>query len=136
VKAKLPRIEELIQFARKCSHKKPGIAHCGGLMKEAGVLADILETNGFGIVSVQCKAGCVPKEKIGIQADEKVLGSENWETMCNPIAQAMTLNRAQVDMAIMLGLCIFGASTAHTTAFRKVQPPCCGRCSPGCIDTQ
>jgi uncharacterized metal-binding protein len=114
VRAKLPRIEELIQFARKCSYRKLGIAHCGGLMKEAGVLADILETNGFEIVSVQCKAGCVPKEEIGIQADEKVLGSENWETMCNPIAQAMTLNRAQVDMAIMLGLCI-----GHDTLFIK-----------------
>jgi uncharacterized metal-binding protein len=114
VRAKLPRIEELIQFARKCNYRKLGIAHCGGLIKEAGILADILETNGFEIVSVQCKAGCVPKEEIGIQADEKILGPENWETMCNPIAQAMIVNRAQVDMAIMLGLCI-----GHDTLFIK-----------------
>jgi len=114
VRAKLPRVEELIQFARKCSYKKLGIAHCGGLMKEAGILADILEANGFEIVSVQCKAGCVPKEEIGIQPDQKVLGPENWETMCNPIAQAMILNHAQVDMAIMLGLCI-----GHDTLFIK-----------------
>ena len=76
VRAKLPRIEELIQFARKCDYKKLGIAHCGGLIKEAGILTDILEKNGFEIVSVQCKAGCVPKEEIGIQADEKILGPE------------------------------------------------------------
>jgi len=114
IRARLPRIEELIQFARKCNYKKLGIAHCGGLMKEAGVLTDILEKNGFEVVSVQCKAGCVPKEKIGIQADEKILGPENWETMCNPIAQAMIVNRAQVDMAIMLGLCI-----GHDTLFIK-----------------
>jgi len=114
VRAKLPRIEELIQFARKCNYKKLGIAHCGGLIREAGILTDILEKNGFEIISVQCKAGCVPKEEIGIQADEKIVGPENWETMCNPIAQAMILNRAQVDMAIMLGLCI-----GHDTLFIK-----------------
>ncbi len=114
VRAKLPRIEELIQFARKCDYKKLGIAHCGGLLEEAGILTDILEKNGFEIVSVQCKAGCVPKEEIGIQPDEKIVGPQNWETMCNPIAQAMIINRAQVDMAIMLGLCI-----GHDTLFIK-----------------
>jgi uncharacterized metal-binding protein len=114
IRAKLPRIEELIQFARKCNYRKMGIAHCGGLMKEAGIITDILEENGFEVVSVQCKAGCIPKEEIGIQADEKILGPESWETMCNPIAQAMILNRAQVDMAIMLGLCI-----GHDTLFIK-----------------
>jgi uncharacterized metal-binding protein len=114
VRAKLPRIEELIQFARKCNYKKLGIAHCGGLSKEAGTLATILEKNGFEVASVQCKAGCIPKEEIGIQPEEKVLGSENWESMCNPIAQAIIINRARVDMAILLGLCI-----GHDTLFIK-----------------
>jgi uncharacterized metal-binding protein len=114
IRARLPRIEELVQFTRKCNYTKLGIAHCGGLMKEAGIITDILEKNGFEVVSVQCKAGCVPKEEIGIHADEKILGPESWETMCNPIAQAMILNRAHVDMAIMLGLCI-----GHDTLFIK-----------------
>jgi uncharacterized metal-binding protein len=114
VRAKLPRIEELIQFARKCDYKRLGIAHCGGLIKEAGILATILEKNGFEVVSVQCKAGCIPKEEIGIRPEEKVLGPENWESMCNPIAQAIIINRAQVDMAILLGLCI-----GHDTLFIK-----------------
>lgn len=114
VRAKLPRIEELIQFARKCGYKKLGIAHCAGLIKEAGMLTDILENNGFEVVSVQCKAGAVPKEKIGIQPEEKIAGPENWETMCNPIAQAMIINHAEVALAIMLGLCI-----GHDTLFIK-----------------
>jgi uncharacterized metal-binding protein len=114
IRAKLPRIEELIQFARKCSYKKLGIAHCGGLNKEAAMLTDILEKNGFDVISVQCKAGAVPKEKIGIRPEEKLAGAENWETMCNPIAQAMIINRAEVDLAIMLGLCI-----GHDTLFIK-----------------
>jgi uncharacterized metal-binding protein len=114
IRAKLPRIEELIQFSRKCGYKKLGIAHCGGLMKEAGMLADILENNGFEVVSVQCKAGSVPKEAIGIRPEEKIAGPDRWESMCNPIAQAMIMNHAQVDLAIMVGLCI-----GHDTLFIK-----------------
>jgi uncharacterized metal-binding protein len=114
VRAKLPRIEEIIQFARKCGYKKLGIAHCGGLGKEAAILADILEKNEFEVLSVQCKAGCVPKEHIGIRPEEKIVGPEKWETMCNPIAQAMVVNHARVDLAILLGLCI-----GHDTLFIK-----------------
>jgi uncharacterized metal-binding protein len=112
LRTKLPRIEELIQFARKCGYKRLGIAHCGGLAYEAGLITEILENNGFEVVSVQCKTGAVPKERIGIKATEKIAGPEEWETMCNPIVQAMIINRSKVDMAIMLGLCI-----GHDTLF-------------------
>jgi len=108
------RIEELIQFSRKCGYKRLGIAHCGGLAGEAARLSDILEANGFQVVSVQCKAGAVPKERIGLKPEEKIAGAANWETMCNPIAQAMIINRAGVDLAVMLGLCI-----GHDTLFIK-----------------
>jgi len=114
IRAKLPRIEELIQFAGKCGYKKLGIAHCGGLMKEAGILTDILEKHRFEVVSVQCKAGAVAKEEIGVRSDEKIVGPDNWETMCNPIAQAMILTRLNIDLAILLGLCI-----GHDTLFIK-----------------
>ncbi|MBN2242602.1 MAG: DUF1847 domain-containing protein [Acidobacteria bacterium] len=117
-RARLSRIEELIQFSRKCGYKKLGIAHCGGMMREAGLLSDILEKNGFEVVSVQCKAGAVPKEEIGIAATEKMAGPEDWESMCNPIAQAMIINRTQVDLAIMLGLCV-----GHDTLFIKYCKP-------------
>jgi uncharacterized metal-binding protein len=113
-RAKLSRVEELIQFAAKCDYKKLGIAHCGGLIKEAGILIRILENSGFDVVSVQCKAGATPKEDLGIQASEKISGPEYWESMCNPIAQAMIINRTGVDLAILLGLCI-----GHDTLFIK-----------------
>jgi uncharacterized metal-binding protein len=114
LRPKLPRIEELIQFARKCGYRRLGLAHCVGLMYEAGLVTGILEANGFEVVSVQCKTGAVPKERVGITAAEKIGGPEAWETMCNPIAQAMIVNRAKVDMAVMLGLCI-----GHDTLFIK-----------------
>ena len=112
MKTRIPRIEELIQFARKCDYKRLGIAHCGGLAYEAGLLSEILEKNGFEVVSVMCKTGGIPKERIGIKPDEKIAGPDAWETMCNPIVQAMIINRSKVDMAVMLGLCI-----GHDTLF-------------------
>jgi uncharacterized metal-binding protein len=114
LRTRLPRIEETIQFARKCGYKKLGLAYCGGLFYEAGLLTEILENNGFEVVSVQCKTGAVPKERLGMKPEEKIAGPEDWETMCNPIAQAMILNKSKVDMAIMMGLCI-----GHDTLFIK-----------------
>jgi uncharacterized metal-binding protein len=109
-----PRIFELIEFANKCGYKKLGIAFCGGLKDEARTLTGILQNKGFDVVSVRCKVGAVAKEEIGIKPEEKIVGAEYYETMCNPIAQAEILNSAQVDLAIMLGLCI-----GHDTMFLK-----------------
>jgi uncharacterized metal-binding protein len=114
LRTKNPRIEELIEFARKCRYQRLGIAHCGGLFNEAGILTDVLERKGFEVLTVQCKVGAIMKESIGLRPEEKIREPEAWETMCNPIAQAMILNRAQVDLVVMLGLCI-----GHDTLFIK-----------------
>lgn len=114
LRTKIPRIEELIQFAHKCGYQRLGIAFCGGLDNEGRMLTDILENKGFEVVSVRCKVGATPKEKIGIKGEEKIFGPERFESMCNPIAQAEVLNAAEVDLAIMLGLCI-----GHDTLFIK-----------------
>ena len=111
-RTKNPRILELIQFAQKCGYKKLGLAFCVGLQNEARTLTEILENNGFEVVSVCCKVGAVAKESIGIKPEEKMAGAENWESMCNPIAQAEILNSERVDLAVMLGLCI-----GHDTLF-------------------
>jgi uncharacterized metal-binding protein len=108
------RIEEIIMFAQKCNYHKLGIAFCTGLEHEARLLTRILENNDFEVVSVRCKVGAVPKEEIGIRPEEKIAGPEKWESMCNPISQAMILNAENVDLAIMLGLCI-----GHDTLFIK-----------------
>jgi len=112
LKPKNPRILELIQFARKCGYKKLGLAFCVGLGNEARTLTDILENHGFEVVSVCCKVGAVAKESIGIKPEEKIAGAENWESMCNPIAQAEILNSEKIDLAVMLGLCV-----GHDTLF-------------------
>jgi uncharacterized metal-binding protein len=114
IRTKNPRILELIQFSRKCGYKKLGLVFCGGLGKEARILTEILENNGFEVVSVRCKIGAIPKERIGIKPEEKIAGSDKYESMCNPIVQAEVLNEENVDLAVLLGLCI-----GHDTLFIK-----------------
>lgn len=113
-RTKNPRILELIQFARKCGYQRLGLAFCGGLSNEALALTEILENQGFAVISVRCKVGAVAKEQIGIRPEEKIAGPENFEPMCNPIVQAEILNEQKVDLAVMLGLCI-----GHDTLFLK-----------------
>lgn len=111
-RTKNPRILELIEFAKKCGYKKLGLAFCAGLRAEARTLSALLKGHGFEVVSVRCKTGAVPKERIGIRPDQKIAGPAAWESMCNPITQAELLNDAGVDLAVMLGLCI-----GHDTLF-------------------
>ena len=114
IRTKNPRIVELIEFSRKCGYKKLGLAFCGGLNDEAKALTEILENQGFEVISVRCKVGAIPKERIGMKPEQKIGGAANWESMCNPITQAEVLNNAKVDFVIMLGLCI-----GHDTLFIK-----------------
>ena len=112
IRARLPRIEETIQFALKNGYKRLGIAFCVGLATEAKTLTGILELNGFEVVSVCCKAGAIPKERIGIKPGEKIPGPDRFESMCSPITQAEIINSEEVDLAILLGLCV-----GHDTLF-------------------
>ncbi|MGD9115974.1 MAG: DUF1847 domain-containing protein [Dehalococcoidia bacterium] len=109
-----PRVDEVANFAKKMGFKKLGIASCLGLKEEAETLTRILENRGFEVVSVCCKTGGTPKEKIGIKPEEKIRGPEAFEAMCNPIAQAEILNDAGTDFNIVVGLCV-----GHDSLFFK-----------------
>jgi len=108
-----PRILEIAEFAKKMGYRRLGIAFCAGLAKEAEAVAEFYEQKGFEIVSIICKAGCVPKEEIGIMDDEKIFRASH-ESMCNPIFQAMMANEEEVDFNILLGLCV-----GHDSLFLK-----------------
>ena len=66
-----------------------------------------------------CKVGRVPKEAIGIQDDQKIaIGC--FESMCNPILQAMVLNDAKTQFNVLLGLCV-----GHDSLFlQHAKAPC------------
>ena len=109
-----PRVEEIAQFAKKMGYKKLGIAFCGGLMDEARILTTILENRGFDVVSVCCKAGAIPKERIGITEEQKIEGPGSFESMCSPITQAEILNSEGTEFNIAVGLCV-----GHDSLFFK-----------------
>ena len=117
-----PRVQEICEFAGKMGYRRLGLAYCIGLSKEAALLSQVLEGQGFEVVSVVCKVGCTPKEVIGIKETQKVrIG--HFESMCNPIAQAEILNEAKTEFNIIMGLCVghdslfFKHAQAMTTVF-------------------
>jgi uncharacterized metal-binding protein len=115
-----PRVQEICEFAKKMGFRRLGIAFCVGLTSEASILNKILVNQGFEVVSVMCKAGRVPKERIGVKDEEKIQIGE-FEPMCNSIAQASVLNQEKTELNILLGLCVghdslfFKYADAYTT---------------------
>ncbi|MBW1862556.1 MAG: DUF1847 domain-containing protein [Deltaproteobacteria bacterium] len=115
-----PRVQEICEFSKKMNYKKLGVAFCAGLFSEARALTNILKAQGFEVVSVVCKAGCTPKETIGLKESEKIKIDE-FEAMCSPIVQATILNEEKTDFNILIGLCVghdslfFKYSEAFTT---------------------
>jgi uncharacterized metal-binding protein len=113
-----PRVEEIMAFARHLGVERLGIATCIGLIREAGLLQDILEANGFTVWSVCCKVGSIPKEEVGLADAEKVRPGR-FEALCNPVAQARLLNEAGTGLNIVVGLCV-----GHDSLFfRNSQAP-------------
>lgn len=101
------------------NYRKLGLVFCVGLRKEAGAVEGFLSSCGFDVVSCVCKIGRVPKEAIGIRDDQKIrIGG--FESMCNPIAQALLLNDEKTEFNIMMGLCV-----GHDSLFMKyAEAPC------------
>jgi uncharacterized metal-binding protein len=114
-----PRILEVAEFSKKMKYKHIGLAFCSGLVKEARIVEKFLSSSGFEVTSVICKVGRVPKEKIGIRDDQKiVIGC--FESMCNPIMQALVLNDKKTEFNVLLGLCV-----GHDSLFLKhAEAPC------------
>ena len=99
------RVEEIMGFARRIQASRLGVAHCVGLAKEAGLLQDILQVNGFEVHTLCCKLGSLPKERIGLREEEKIHPGQ-YEALCNPIGQAKLFNQIGTHLNIVVGLCV------------------------------
>lgn len=95
------RLEELILFAQRMSCKKIGIAFCIGLSEEARILSECLRKD-FEVASVCCKVCGIDKNRLDLDR----MHPDAHESMCNPIGQAMLLNREDTDLNVLCGLCI------------------------------
>ncbi len=60
-----PRLKETVELCKRMGYQKVGLAFSRGLKKEAKVVADLLRSQGFQVVSVICKTGGFPKEAAG-----------------------------------------------------------------------
>lgn len=114
-----PRILEIAEFAGRMNYSKLGLVFCTGLSREAAIVESFLSDKGFRVVSVMCKAGRIPKEEIGVKDHEKIRPGTN-ESMCNPILQALALNKAGTEFNIVMGLCV-----GHDSVFFKYSEAFC-----------
>jgi uncharacterized metal-binding protein len=110
---KATRVEETIRLAQRIGARKIGIATCIGLLKEAGEFARLLTLNDLEPYGVACKAGAQDKTTIGVPEDQKRRPGQH-ESMCNPILQAMFLNREKTELNVLIGLCV-----GHDSLFYK-----------------
>ncbi len=90
------RIDEIIEYAKIRGMTRLGIATCYALLPESKLLSDILERNGFDVVSVSCLCGDVDPRDMGMPGN----------IFCNPILQAEVLNREKTELNLMVGLCV------------------------------
>ena len=105
-----PRILEIIKFSEMMNWKKIGVAFCTGLGIEAKRVVEIFESAGLDVYSICCKCGHVDKLMWGIAPEDKIHAlrgrPESFEAGCNPIAQAEVLNSEDVNLNVIVGLCI------------------------------
>lgn len=90
------RVDEIMEYAAIRGMKRLGIATCYALLFESKLLSDILEANGFEVVSICCLCGEVNPQDMGLGGN----------VFCNPILQAEVLNCEKTELNIMVGLCV------------------------------
>jgi len=100
-----PRVLEIAEFASRFENRRIGLAFCSGLRNEAKLVAELWRGMGLDVVSVICKVGSLPKEDLGLTDRDKVHPGSP-ESMCNPVGQALLLERAGTGLNVALGLCV------------------------------
>ncbi|TGE37243.1 DUF1847 domain-containing protein [Desulfosporosinus fructosivorans] len=110
---KITRVEEIVLFAKRIGAQKIGIATCVGLMSEAKTFAKILNSKGLESYCVVCKVSSIDKTEIGIDEKFKIKKGSH-ESLCNPVLQAMLLNKEKTELNVIVGLCV-----GHDSIFIK-----------------
>jgi len=109
----LSRLQEIVAFAQKMEYKRIGLAYCYGMENEVKQIAEIIRSNGLNVRPVSCTVG-------GFQQTEVNAETPICSVSCNPIGQAHQLNHENVDLVVMIGLCM-----GHDILFqREVKADC------------
>ncbi len=131
---KMPRVIEAAYFCKLRGYKKIGVAYCSGMLKFGKAVCEILESYGFEVVSCGCKTGGFGPEEL---VSKDLLGDfgkprptpnlqdipekfRKPRAICNPIGQAMLLNKAGTQFNVIAGLCV-----GHDSLFMKYSDAMC-----------
>jgi len=96
---KLSRIDEIIEFATTMNYKKIGFAYCYGMELYAGAIQAMFTDKGFLVSAVSCSVG-------GLEQSETNTASCIHKVSCNPLGQAHQLNSENVDITLIIGICM------------------------------
>ncbi len=99
---KRSRVEEVLHLCRLMKIRRVGVATCVGFLNESHALARILRAHGYEVVGVACKCGAVTKNELGMPEECNSTGPN----ACNPILQALVLNREKTELNVAMGLCV------------------------------
>lgn len=113
------RLQELIEFCHRMGYKRLGLAFCTALEDDAKKLTQILNAEGFEVVSIVCKVGGIEKPDIGLEEEGKIVPGRR-EISCNPLEQAYICNEAKTEFNIVFGLCL-----GHDSIFLKASDAMC-----------
>lgn len=109
---KATRVEETIDFIKKMGFNKVGIASCISMLPESKVFCEILKSHKIDYTALSCKIGAIDKSEVGIDEKYKIRQNVEHESMCNPIMQAKYFEMDEVELVVMIGLCV-----GHDTLF-------------------
>ena len=96
---KLARIDEIIEFAQTMDYKKIGLAYCYGMELYAAAIRALFIEKGFLVSAVSCSVG-------GLEQSETNASSCINKVSCNPLGQAQQLNSENVDLTLIIGICM------------------------------
>lgn len=135
--ARWSRIREIMEFCKYNGFTRIGLAYCSGMTKEGRLANDILKANGFTVIAAGCKLGGFSPEELcdGYEPAAKSAAPAVGPTgvplteapapvkkraICDPIGQAMLLNREKTQFNVVVGLCV-----GHDSLFLKyADAPC------------
>ncbi len=99
------RLEEIMTYALNMDFKKLGVVFCIGLSEQGEVVSAVFEKNGFEVVSACCMTGGFSSDDVGLSEEDKIY-HEGRQPQCNPVGQALLMNKSQTDLNVLVGLCV------------------------------
>jgi uncharacterized metal-binding protein len=96
------RIEEALDFTKEMRFSKVGFATCVAFGRELEVIRRLFEQAGIEVFSAGCQIGRSSATDRGLPHLEAYPDNST----CNPVAQAVILNKAQTQLNYIIGLCM------------------------------